>query len=487
MSNRFHIIKDTVYYSASAFISQAIGLISGLWIARLLGPSDFGIWNAVSLVLAYGAYAEFGALSALGRDLPLCLGQGDLQKAGTVESSARYITIYGALLASAVVLVGSFLFTYSPPMASGLRIMAVALILQQAYTYHQTVLRSNNQFIQLSQQRIIFAFLSAGLAIFFIVIFGLMGRMVACVLALFIIFVYALCRNPWKKIPKFNLSAAWSLMCVGMPIVISGFIITMLVTVDRLMAIIFLGTTQLGYLGLAILLVSMVSLVPAMASQVLYPRINYCFGNSGKNISALRSYILVPPIILSCLLPLVIGPLYLILPAIVKTFLPAYVPGIVAGRIVVVGIFFYGILGLTDYFLVTTGKLKQYAFFGCIALIFNIFADFLLMHLGYGIEGIAFGGTLLTYFFYSCVVIGYALSHYVRRLNDWVKFFVKLWAPFVYMLILARSIEVIVDSFTPSASHAGLLFTASVKVILYLFSCLPLIYIAGRKLKLNFS
>ncbi|MDP2831281.1 MAG: hypothetical protein Q8O02_03435, partial [Candidatus Omnitrophota bacterium] len=54
--------------------------------------------------------------------------------------------------------------------------------------------------------------------------------------------------------------------------------------------------------------------------------------------------------------------------------------------------------GQPDYFLVTTGKLKQYAFFGCIALVFNIVIDFLFIRMGYGIEGIAVGGTLLTYF-----------------------------------------------------------------------------------------
>ena len=127
----------------------------------------------------------------------------------------------------------------------------------------------------------------------------------------------------------------------------------------------------------------------------------------------------MPSVILSCLLPLIIGPLYLILPVAVGTFLPAYTPGTTAARIVAVGIFFYGILGLTDYFLVTTGKLKQYALFGGTALVFNIVVDYSLIRMGYGIEGIAFGGTLLTYFFYSCIVmVDDVRSHAaVRRLD----------------------------------------------------------------------
>ncbi len=462
-------------------------MVSGFWIARLLGPHDYGVWNAVSLVLAYGAYVEFGVLSAMGRDLPLYIGQGDWQKAGAVDGAARYATIYGAIFAAMVALTFSFSPTHSSMMALGLRIMAISLILQQIYSYHRIVLRSNNQFGQLSQQQVILSILNAGLAIGLVVVLGLTGRMMAVILAQALIVMYALYRNPWQPVPKFNLSFTWSLMRVGVPITVSGFILTMLVTIDRVMIVTFLDVTQLGYMGLALMIANVVSLMPAMASQVLYPRINYHFGKTGRNIEALRSYVLIPPVILSAFLPLVIGPLYLILPVIVKSFLPAYTPGITPARLVVVGIYFYGILGLTDYFLVTTGKLKQYVLFGCIALVFNIILDFSFIRLGYGIKGIAIAGTLLTYFFYSCIVIGYALSHYTRQIGDWVRFFSQLWAPYIYMLILLWFVEMLGDSLTSSFSCTDPLLVAGAKVFLYLLGCLPLIYIVGQKLKLNFS
>jgi O-antigen/teichoic acid export membrane protein len=487
LSNRFRILKDVVHYSASALIAQAVGLVSGFWVARLLGPHDFGIWNAVSLVLAYGAYVEFGVLSAMARDLPLYLGQGDRQKAETVDGAARYTTIWGAVFASVAVLAFSFSPAHSPAMALGLRAMAAVLILQQIYTYHRVVLRSNNQFVQLSQQQVILAILNAGLSIALVVALDLTGRFAAAILALAVIVLYALYRNPWQPVPTFKLSTAWSLVRAGIPILVSGFIITLLTSIDRLMVITFLDETQLGYLGLAILLVSVVSLIPAMASQVLYPRINYHFGNTGRSIEALRSYVLIPPVILSLSLPLVIGPLYLILPVVVKTILPAYTPGIAAARIVAVGIFFYGILGMTDYFLVTTGKLKQYALFGCIALVFNIGLDYSFIRMGYGIEGIAFGGTLLTYFLYSCIVIGYAVSHYLQPYGDWIRYFSRLWAPFIYMLLLLCAVEMLVDYLAPPGSFADSIFTASAKVVLYLIGCLPLIYVVGNKLKLDLS
>jgi len=185
-------------------------------------------------------------------------------------------------------------------------------------------------------------------------------------------------------------------------------------------------------------------------------------------------------------LPILIGALYLSLPLVISVFLPAYLPGVAAARIIGIGIFFYGILGLTDYFLVTIGKLKQYALFGCVALFLNIVLDYLFIRLGYGIEGVALGGTLITYFFYSSIVIGYSLLHYTKRFSDLVRYFARLWLPFVYMIVLLWLVELAVDHMLPSASNTELLFSTIAKVIVYMFFCLPLMFVVFRKLKLDF-
>jgi O-antigen/teichoic acid export membrane protein len=484
---KFRIIKDTVSYTTSALVAQALGLVAGFWVARMLGPSDFGIWNGVSLVLVYGAYMDFGVLSAMGRDLPFFLGQGDSENAASLEGAARWTTIVGATLAACVVIATSFFLRQSMMMLTGLFIMAIVLIVQQVYTYHRTVLRSHNQFGELSRQQFLFSTATAGLAVLCVTVAGLLGRMIAAALAQVAIVLYALNRNPWRPLPRLNLRVTWSLMRVGIPITVSGFILSLVTTVDRPIVIAFLGEKQLGYYGLALLLTSMVSLVPSMASQVLYPRITYRFGQSGRDVAALRSFVLMPPVLLACLLPVAIGPLYFVLPLAITLFLPAYVPSITATRIAVIGIFFYSILGLTDYFLVTIGKLKQYAIFGCIALVLKLAFSYLSLRLGYGIVGVAFSGTLLTYFIYSSVVIGYALSHYTRAGRDWYRYFLRLWLPFAYMLGLLWIVELAVTRLMPASSRVGLILSASAQVVLYLLGTLPLVSAAAHELKLDLS
>jgi O-antigen/teichoic acid export membrane protein len=487
MDTRFQIIRDIFRYSSSGIISQGLGIIAVFWVARLLGPSDFGILNGVSLVLVYGAYMELGALSTMGRDLPYYYGKGDMEKALAIEGAARRTTIFGALVAAVFVIAFSFLPCHSFKMALGLQAMAVVLILQNIYTYHRTLLRSNNCFSELSQQQILLAAVSLVLAVLFAFYLGFEGRLVAAILAQAVILLYALRRDPWMSVPRFSFSEVWSVIRVGLPILMSGFILSLLATVDRLMVITFLGEKQLGYFGLALLLTSAVTLIPAMVNQVLYPRITHQYGSSGNNVEVLRTFVLTPPAILSALLPILIGTLYLSLPLIISVLLPAYMPGIKAARIVIVGIFFFGVLGLTDYFLVTIGKLKQYALFGCVALFLDIALDYLFLQLGYGIEGIAWGGTLITYFFYSSIVIGYSLSHYTKRFGDWIRFFARLWLPFIYMIALLWFVEMAINHMMPSASNKELLFPTIAKVIVYILFCLPLMYVVFKKLKLDFS
>ena len=487
MDNRFIIIKDIFRYSFSGIISQGIGIITVFIVARLLGPSDFGIFSGASLVLVYGAYVEFGALSTMGRDLPYYYGKGDMEKAAEIEGTARRTTIFGALLAAIFIISFSFMPTHSLKMALGLRAMAIVLIFQNVYTYHKIMLRSHNFFKELSQQQVLLAVLTLVLVILFVTYLGFTGRLVAAILAQAIILLYAISRNPWSTIPKFKLTVVWSVICVGLQISLSGFILSSLATVNRLMVIIFLGEKQMGYFGLAVLLKSAITLLPAMACQVLYPRITHEYGHSQNKIESIRSFVLTPPEILSILLPILIGTLYLSLPLIICILLPAYIPGITASRIVIIGIFFFGILGLTDYFLITIGKLKQYIFFGCFALFFNITLNYLLIQFGYGIEGVALGGTLITYFFYSSIVIGYSLSHYTKRFGDLIKYFIGLWFPFIYMIGVLWFVDFGFNHIMKSASNRDLFVSTIAKIICYLLFCAPLMYKVFNKLKLNLS
>ena len=467
-------------------ISQFLGLASGFVVAKLLGPTHFGVWNAVSLALVYGAYCDLGVLPAMGRDLPFYRGQGDLHKAKEIESTTLSTTLISAALVALVLLGMSFWGGYSPLMALGLRGMALVIVLQRLYVYYQTVLRCYNEFGLLSKLRVIFAMLSTVLVILMVIWFGFVGRVAAAILAQLLILIYVLFLRKIYIFPRLNLQVAWQLAKVGLPIILSVVIIGLLTTIDRLMVITYLGATELGYFGIALLVTSIVFLIPGAANQVLYPRLTHRYGEAGKDIRALKNLVLTPTILLAYLAPALIGLIYLTLPTLIELFLPKYAPGVFPSRIVLLGMFFFSIIGVTNYFLVTIGELKQYVLLGFLALALNITLNFLLLRIGMGIEGIALGGTLITYFCYATAIIGYALSHYTRRIGDWVKFFAKLFIPFVYMLLLLTGLERFVN-FPNSHWPFQVFFTLGIRLFLFGVGCVPLVYAASREMKIEFK
>ncbi|MBA4391132.1 MAG: hypothetical protein C0399_09355 [Syntrophus sp. (in: bacteria)] len=485
MSNKVKILKDMLGYSGSSLIAQALALVTGFVAARLLGPTDFGIWNAVTLVLVYGAYFDLGILPAMGRDLPFYRGKGDLARAGEIESNALAATIISSIVVALIVLGISFMPGHSPLMVVGLRGMAIVIILLRLYAYYSTVLRCNNDFALLSKLQVGFALLSTFLIIIFLFQYGFTGRVIAAILSQFIILLIVLSLRKSKNVPTIEFRVSWPLIKVGVPIIISSVVIGLLTTVDRLIVIKFMGATQLGYFSIALLMTSLISLVPSMAIQVLYPRIAHRYGESGKEIGALRNFVLIPSVLLSCLLPLLIGPLYLSLPFIIGLLLPAYVQGIEAARIVLLGIFFLSIVGITDYFLVIIGKQKQNIFFGLFALFLNVSLDLLSVRMKWGIEGIAICGTMITYLCYALVLIGYALSHYTRNVRDWVKYFAKIIIPFVYMLVILYAVQWMIK-YTGQASMSRNLLIVGAQLFLFTLGCLPLIYLATQEIKMDF-
>ena len=476
MTGRLAILWEAFHYSATALVAQALGLISGFVVAKVLGPSDFGVWNAVSLALVYVGFSDLGVLPAMARDVPVYLGQGDSARARRTESVALGVTLVStAIFALGVLVLG--VYVGSGVMRVGLFGMAMMVAAQRLYSYYLTVLRCYGEFGWLSRLQTILAIVSTLLAIALVLWWGFVGRVAAAVVSQLALLGGILWFRKWGIWPSLDLKILRQLITTGIPIVAASVIVGLLTTVDRLLIVSYLGETQLGHFGLALLMTSVVSLIPSMSGQVLYPRMTFRYGEAGQNPEALRPFVLRPPIMIGLFLPLLIGPLYLILPTVVAEFLPAYTPGIVAARIVLLGIFFFGIIGTTDYFLVTIGKLRPYITIAFVALMVNVILDLIALKLGYGIEGVAITGTVISYAIYALLLIGYALRYFMSGVAAPMGYLFKVVGPFAYMCLLLLLIESLLQSATKPAVF--------IRLVLYIAGVVPLAVQGIRELGIN--
>ena len=70
----------------------------------------------------------------------------------------------------------------------------------------------------------------------------------------------------------------------------------------------------------------------------------------------------------------------------------------------------------------------------------NFIINYSLIRLGMGIEGVAIG-TGLSYFVFCTTLLWYTMKQYKSTFEEYIKFFIMIYAPFAYSLFLIITID----------------------------------------------
>jgi len=410
-------VKEFLLFASSTVLYQASRFAVGLVAARILGPPVYGLWNTLNLILIYGYAIHLGVINAMNRDVPLFKGKRDFRKVNEVRQVSLGFTIVSTLTAGAIIAVSSLTFINSL-IRSSMQLMAILLICSQIYTYLQTYLKSDRRFTQVSYQQFAFAGILPILAIPLVIRYRLHGYILGQSLAIFAISILIVKTFPFSLRPKFSSQEISRLIKVGFPIMAAGLLYGLLTTVDRWVILNFLGVEQLGYYSLVIMITNMLTLIPMVIAQQIYPRMAETFGGT-MNFSSLKKWVFGQIILTEAvMIPLLIS-VYFLFPHIIQRFLPNYVPGIAAMKIILVGLLFLPLAGGFGNFLNTVDKQVYYMIVQGIAVLINVGVNVAFVKIGLGISGVALG-TSLTYSIYSLLLftIGWKLISKVQESNS---------------------------------------------------------------------
>ena len=374
---------EFVAFSSSTLALQVSRLAVALVVARWVGPAEFGIWNALNLLLLYGPLMTLGVPNGMSRDVPLLTGAGDEAAAQrTVNLSLSFLigsTLAGGALISLAGASGLAPAEYRNP----LLVMGGLFFGQQLYTFLQMWLRCRIRFHLMSLQQLVYA------AAFPLVVLPLaqawrvpgyiLGQaLVAFALALFIV-----------RTARFRTTLAWRwpelkpLVAVGFPIMVAGVLYSLLISVDRWVILTFLDVEALGHYSLAIICLAALGLLPSVISQQMYPRMAFQYGinrdERGLWPLALRQSAVSTLVTLP-----VLALVYLALPTLVTRFLPAYMAGLAPARILLIGLAFIPLAGGVGNFLNTVGRQVTYMIVQACAVVLNLGLDVLFVKLGWG-------------------------------------------------------------------------------------------------------
>lgn len=397
----FHLpLRGRTAGDAAAFLGgnvlyQAARFVVYLVAAKVLGPSLYGLWNGLLLVLTYGVnYAHFGVLNAMNREIPYNRGRGEEGLNRRIVDTSFTTAVIVAAALGALSLLASVLPRWEASTALGLRVLAVLLVLEQLQVFYDTVLRSHAQFRRVAVEQVLLAVLLLTVGIGLTVWAGFAGFLAGQVVAYGLVLVYLVRSAPVRPRLRFDWPTTRALARIGFPIMAVGFAYGMLTSLDRVMVLGALGREQLGYYSLAFMAYGTLMLIPRSVSQMVYPRMAWTYGQTGDP-AALRDLIYRPlRYLLVVMVPLLVA-VYFVGPLLIEALLPQYVPGIPAFRITVIGIFFLAFMSGFGNFLNTVNRQKLYLAIQVAALGLNAALNAYALAAGYGITGVAVA-TLVT-------------------------------------------------------------------------------------------
>ncbi len=397
------LVNEFLFFSLSTGAYQISRLVVTLVAARWIGPDDFGVWNALYLILLYGVLVNLGVPNGMNREVPMLKGRGSDDLAHIAANVTLWFVLATSLLgAIATILVLSFGLVSTISTAS-LVAMGVLFLTWYVYQYFQMRLRSTIRFRQMTIQQFVFAGLLPLVVLPLTNSLKLTGFISGQAFVAFLA-ILVICRISSFQIEfQFDWSILRRLMKIGFPIMAAGLLFTLLISIDRWVILRFLGVESLGQYTLAILSVSILSLLPAVISQQLYPRMAFRYGSTGEKRSLLPIVLRQSLASMGVTLPL-ITVAFLLMPFFVETFMPDYVAGIRAARIVLVGLAFLPLTGGFGNYLNTVGRQVIYLSIISAAIVLNLVLDILFVKKGMGISGVAMGAAI-TYFIYTLVLI----------------------------------------------------------------------------------
>lgn len=401
-------VLSTVMLQISRF---AVNLVAARW----LGPPNYGIWNSFVLVLTYAPVLTLGTINAMNRDVPLLAGQRNHVAVSQVTGVTFFVSAVSGILAGlAVLMVG---ISQGKSIWGRLIFWGSILIpANQIYIYLQTWLRSNMRFRAISCQQLINALIYPIIILPTTFIRGLEGYiwgqvLIICSINAFTIIAF---KAPLKM--KFNVEIFCRLVKIGLPILTAGILYSLLITIDRWIILTYLGTEALGYYSPAIMVSSMVELLPMVIAQQIYPRMAYRFGETG-DVGALKSLIIKQVVWSTTIVMPVLVIAYLGLPEFVERLLPNYQPGVKPACIVLWGLACLSLSGGIGNFLNTIGKQNYYLMVQFIAVILNFLIGVLLVRLGMGLIGVA-SGFSLSLFIYTIMLVAVGWWIYKTQTAD---------------------------------------------------------------------
>jgi O-antigen/teichoic acid export membrane protein len=352
--------RDSLGLAFTQYLVRAMSMARGFVAAKLLDPMAFGAWNALQLMMDYGALAPMGTQHGLDQVVPARLVEGDPRRVARVKQAALFnvvaLTLTFAALGLTWASVGSSRMRATWHL-SGLALALLCVMFVNIANVGTSILRSHGDIGAITRWFVIQGFVGSGLGLTLMFWFGrwglLWGWFAGCLVAL--LFVIRRGRGVFPLWPAPALESL-DLIQVGIPLFVFSASSIVMRNLDRIVVLRFLGTQELGYYGLSVNVLTLLMAIPDSLAYVSYPQLVRRYSEAGQDPTAIRERVerLVRGV--SVGLPLVAGLCAVWAPEMVHVILPKYDPSVNAMRVLAFGATGIALSSFASIVLMTVGR-----------------------------------------------------------------------------------------------------------------------------------
>lgn len=374
------------------FFSMLVSFFIGAWLARYLGPGNYGILNYTVSFVGLFVFITLGADGILNRELVVSPEQRD-----ELLGTAFFIKLIGSLIAFIFVVISAFLFSSDLLVRLLIIIFALTFFLQAINVigiYFQAEVKSIKSVMSVFVATIISSFLKIAVILLhkgvtWVIIIFVLDSLWQGVGLIIAYRQYNLKIKNWsynKKIARKMLNDSWPLMLAAA----AWFIY---LRIDQVMIGAYLGNVEVGIYAAAVKLVEIWNFIPGIICASLFPAVI----NAKKIGSLIYRKRLNALYLLMAVIAIAIAIISTILAPWLITLLfgKAYFSAIIILQIYVwssVGLFVGG--AINQYFL-TENRSQAIFLYNLLSMMLNVVLNFILIPY-IGLTGAAWA-TLISY------------------------------------------------------------------------------------------
>lgn len=270
-------VGNSGWLFADKILRMAVGLFVGAWIARYLGPEQYGLWNfSIAFTALFGAFASLGLDGIVVRELVNnpereneLLGSAFILKfiGGVI---AFVISIFAIMIVRRREILTLWLVMFSAAGFIFQSVNVIGLYFQSRVQSKYTVYAANGAFILMTIIKIILLLISAPL-----IAFAVVGLSEVATTAIFLLIAYRFNHHNIRAW-RYDETIALNLLRDSWPLILSILAIMIYMRIDQIMIGQMLGDKQVGLFSAAVKISELWNIIPvAIVSSVFPLIINY--------------------------------------------------------------------------------------------------------------------------------------------------------------------------------------------------------------------